>query len=504
MPIRLSDLRKTADATIDADGLDSAQVTTIASGVGLTYFSTLDSLPTSSLTAGDQAFVAATQRLYISNGVGWYNVSLINLTPQFDSDINSTFDIVDSQTPLVITNPASDSDNPDAIITYGGTMSDSGQYLVALTRDSSVWTFTPLSADSVYNNVTLGNLSDSNGGDFTYTFSATDNINTATKTVTITYEGLTAAANIGLGSTAGYTSGRYYDQAYNQIQKISFASDTNGTDVGDQSLERTQAAGMHSVTHGYAAGGYDEDFNTYTNKNVIDKFPFASEGNATDVGDTAVGITARAGGHQSPTNGYVSGGFVSPDPSGNPQGYTNMIQIFPFASDTNATDNADLDQATSNHAYSSSGTHGYTAGGVYYPAPVTIQNQNAINKFTFASAANATDVGDLGARRFGLAGQQSSTHGYVAGGAGSPPATTLIQKYSFSSDGNASDVGALTVARYFFAGNSSTTHGYSSAGREAPGTIKNEIDKFPYAADASATDVGDLNRSRDHAGNIQV
>ena len=106
------------------------------------------------------------KRLYISNGTGWYNVSLINLTPQFDSDINSTFSIVDSQTPLIITNPASDSDNPDAIITYGGTLSDSGQYLIALTRDSSVWTFTPLSADSVHSNVTLGNIPDSAGGDF--------------------------------------------------------------------------------------------------------------------------------------------------------------------------------------------------------------------------------------------------------------------------------------------------------------------------------------------------
>ena len=88
MPIRLSDLRKTADAAIGADGLDSAQVSTIASDAGLNYFNTLDSLPISSLSAGDQAFVAANQRLYISNGAGWYNVSLINLTPQFDSDIN--------------------------------------------------------------------------------------------------------------------------------------------------------------------------------------------------------------------------------------------------------------------------------------------------------------------------------------------------------------------------------------------------------------------------------
>jgi len=211
----LSDLRKTQDAAIGADGLDSAQVTTIATDAGLAVYSTLDSLPISNLTSGDQAYVEENNRLYISNGTGWYNVSLVNLSPTFDSDINSTFTIVDSQTPLIITNPASDSDNPDAIITYGGTFSDSGQYMVTLTRDSSVWTFTPLSADSVYDNVTLGNIPDSDGGDFTYTFTASDGINQATKQITITYDDLKpepvvdtvtrSAASVNEGSTFSFT-----------------------------------------------------------------------------------------------------------------------------------------------------------------------------------------------------------------------------------------------------------------------------------------------------------
>ena len=43
----------------------------------MTVYSTLDSLPINGLTSGDQAFVNATNRLYISNGVGWYNVALV-------------------------------------------------------------------------------------------------------------------------------------------------------------------------------------------------------------------------------------------------------------------------------------------------------------------------------------------------------------------------------------------------------------------------------------------
>lgn len=178
--------------------LDSSNIINIAqtAGAGVTFYDTLDSLPISGISSGDQAFVEGNQRLYVSNGSGWYNVSLINLSPRFDSDINSAFSIVDSATPLVISNPASDSDNPDAIIVYGGTMSDSGQYLVSLSRDSSIWTFTPRTADSVYNNVTLGLLTDSNGGTFTYTFTASDNINQATKSITITYDGLNAITEL--------------------------------------------------------------------------------------------------------------------------------------------------------------------------------------------------------------------------------------------------------------------------------------------------------------------
>ena len=62
----------------DTSNVDSAYVTSIASAGALTYYSTLDSLPTSSLTAGDEAFVSANNRYYISNGSGWYSVEMID------------------------------------------------------------------------------------------------------------------------------------------------------------------------------------------------------------------------------------------------------------------------------------------------------------------------------------------------------------------------------------------------------------------------------------------
>jgi hypothetical protein len=54
--------------------------------------------------------------------------------------------------------------------------------------------------------------------------------------------------------------------------------------------------------------------------------------------------------------GFMSGG-------GAPGGYTNTIDKFPFAADTNATDVGDLVTATGFFAGNSSSTSGYKAGG---------------------------------------------------------------------------------------------------------------------------------------------
>ena len=50
-------------------------------GASVDVFDTLDSLPMTGLSAGDQALVEGNSRLYISNGSGWYNVSYINTDP---------------------------------------------------------------------------------------------------------------------------------------------------------------------------------------------------------------------------------------------------------------------------------------------------------------------------------------------------------------------------------------------------------------------------------------
>lgn len=65
--------------TVNDDGfVDSAYVSTISVANRLSYYSTVDSLPSSSLTAGDQAFVADSNKLYISDGSIWNGIVMID------------------------------------------------------------------------------------------------------------------------------------------------------------------------------------------------------------------------------------------------------------------------------------------------------------------------------------------------------------------------------------------------------------------------------------------
>lgn len=58
----------------DTVGVDSAYVSSNALPA-LSFFNTLDSLPVTGLTSGQQAYVDSNNRMYISDGSGWYHTS---------------------------------------------------------------------------------------------------------------------------------------------------------------------------------------------------------------------------------------------------------------------------------------------------------------------------------------------------------------------------------------------------------------------------------------------
>jgi hypothetical protein len=312
------------------------------------------------------------------------------------------------------------------------------------------------------------------------------------------------------GSTSGYTSGgaptlpSINNIVSNTIDKFPFAADANATDVGDLTLSTNSSAGSHSMENGYVSGGTaPTDFPTRIT-NTIQKFPFSVDTNSTDIADLTEAKHLFAG-HSSDANGYTSGGSENTTVATPPANQYNTIEKFPFSADANATDVGDLTQVRRSSSGTSSETHGYTAGGNLFPespgtTPITI------DRFPFSSDENSSDVGDLYAGAGLSSGQSSTTHGY-ASGQGPPYFSNIIQKYSFSSSANSSDVGDLTAGRSIQAGQSSTNHGYVSGGQIPPSPspdVRDIIDKFSFSVDANATDVGDLTQARVSATGTEI
>jgi len=139
-------------------------------------------------------------------------------------------------------------------------------------------------------------------------------------------------------------------------------------------------------------------------------------------------------GTMSLTHGYRQGGRIS----GTRQ---DVIERFSFASDGDSVDVGNLLAIVSNVGGvngQNSSTHGYAVSGE------GTGNATRIQKYQFAASSNATSVGTLTGDRSAGAGQSSTTHGYASGGPDTP--LNVIEKWSFTSDGNSSDVGDLTVA----------------------------------------------------------
>ena len=259
----------------------------------------------------------------------------------------------------------------------------------------------------------------------------------------------------------------------NVIDRYSFTSDANATDYGDLTVGRGSylAGCTENDNYGYAGGGYAPPGNT----NIIDRFPYASAANAVDVGDLSHSGYGKAG-CSSTTHGYAIGGTPA----------VEVIDKFPFAASANASDIGDF--ASSSRYYlmsASSSTTAYAVGG---------NGHQSIEKVPFASDGSMTNITGLTllVPTYSASANSSETHGYTAGGyQGSPTQINTIQKFPFASEDATSDVGDMTRTTANQAGSNSTTHGYAHGGQDPPGVVNN-IEKWSYSADGNATDVGDL------------
>jgi len=282
------------------------------------------------------------------------------------------------------------------------------------------------------------------------------------------------------GSSFGYNAGGSNPPAtmINVIEKYPFTSDSNSSDVGDLTQAAFSSIGMSSATNGHALGGVSPPYASVTDR--FDKWPFASDTNATDVGDMvpvlgSIGSTGQKNSASSADNGYIGGGLRCRIPSGP---YVSNIYKYAYSTDTLSDSGADmgLSRPSGTSAAHASTTEGFISGGFSTPPAAWCTR---IDKFPFSSDTNSTDAGDLYAFKTNHTGHSSDTHGYAAGGNGGPQtpyvpyARNTIQKFSFTSGSTGTDVADLGTHPYDAMGTSSTSYGYVQGGRQDPASTPN-------------------------------
>ena len=206
---------------------------------GAVVYATADLLPLSGNSAGDMAYVTATNRFYINNGSGWYSVSLVNTNPNItsvqDASSNTTpFTLATDGTATVVTVTAADPE--DIPLTYGYSVTSgslNGSTVAQGTgSNSNVFTVTPHASQDAT---------------FTITFTASDGINQATSANAFSLSFVTAVADSNHTTLLATATG---------------TSDNNNiTDSSSNSHSITVIGDTHAGTFSpYRSGGYSTYF----------------------------------------------------------------------------------------------------------------------------------------------------------------------------------------------------------------------------------------------------
>ena len=122
-------------------------------------------LPMTGNEIGAMAYVQESNRLYIWNGSGWFEVALVNTNPTITAGGSATYELASDGTPTVVTLTAND---PEGIpLTWSYTVTSGALGGTTVTNVDNVFTITP-STNSV------------DAGTFQLTFTASDGVNVDT------------------------------------------------------------------------------------------------------------------------------------------------------------------------------------------------------------------------------------------------------------------------------------------------------------------------------------
>lgn len=282
-------INPTRVALLDGDVVtvtDSATVSSIVGNVGTTVYDSLGALPVAGLTAGQQAFVSANNRLYISNGNGWYNVASVNATPTLATNAAAGTIALTAGTPLVISLTATDSDNADANLAI--TLESGGDLFkfATVSQDSSVVTITPRTADSA---TSLGS-----DGSATLTFKASDGISVASVQNTFT---------LSFGPSGGnplfYIEGETFNAKWGMTGQGSGTSFYSGLDISSGHIIIGAPANDSNKGKAYLYS-YTDSGSTAIRTHVQTYYSFLGMQVAvnTTAGKYAIGELASGGGQQ--------------------------------------------------------------------------------------------------------------------------------------------------------------------------------------------------------------
>ena len=155
-----------------------AQSVTDAGVQATVVYATAADLPLSENTSGDIAFVGETNRMYIFNGNGWYNIALINTNPTITTGPDGSYSFALDGTPIVLTLAAEDPEGISITWSYSVTSGSLGS-TATVSQTDNVFTLTP-------------STNSGDAGEFSITFTASDGINlaTAASSFTLTFSSM--------------------------------------------------------------------------------------------------------------------------------------------------------------------------------------------------------------------------------------------------------------------------------------------------------------------------